>query len=155
GGRPLLALHGWLDNAASFAPVAEVMQSTGALDDIDLVAIDLAGHGHSQHRAPGAWYHFVDYGDDIDAVLDALQWTRCDLLGHSLGGAVASTFAAAAAERVERLLLIEALGPLPWRPGTAAEALVAARRDRHALAAKQLRVFTDPAEAVRARQQAN
>ena len=155
GGRPVLALHGWLDNAASFVPMAEAMQTSGALDGIDLVAIDLAGHGHSAHRVDGAWYHFVDYGDDIDAVLDALGWDHCDLLGHSLGGAIATVFAVAAPERVERLVLIEALGPLPWQPGTAAASLAGARRDRSAWRRKQLRVFSDPADAVRARQQAN
>lgn len=155
GGQPLLALHGWLDNAASFVPMVEAMQASGGLDHLDVVALDLAGHGYSAHRPDGAWYHFVDYGDDIDAVLDALGWVSCDLLGHSLGGAIATAFTVAAPERVNRLLLIEALGPLPWQPGTAAASLAGARRDRRALAAKKLRVFADPSEAVRARQQAN
>jgi pimeloyl-ACP methyl ester carboxylesterase len=49
----VLALHGWLDNAASFIPLA--------LPKLDLVALDLPGHGHSVHRHPSARYHFVDY----------------------------------------------------------------------------------------------
>ncbi|MEZ5465231.1 MAG: alpha/beta hydrolase [Lysobacteraceae bacterium] len=155
GGKPLLALHGWLDNAASFVPMVEAMQASGRLEDLDVVALDLAGHGYSAHRSDGAWYHFVDYGDDIDAALDALGWTSCDLLGHSLGGAIATAFTVAAPERVERLLLIEALGPLPWQAGTAAASLAGARRDRRALAAKKLRVFADPNDAIQARQQAN
>ena len=42
-GEPVLALHGWLDNAASFQPLAEPLGHP-------LVALDFAGHGHSEHR---------------------------------------------------------------------------------------------------------
>ena len=150
GAPPLLALHGWLDNAASFLPMAPWL-----VEAFDLVALDLPGHGWSAHRPEGAWYTFVDWLDDVLAALEALGWTRCRLLGHSLGGAVASTFAAAAPERVERLALIEALGPLPAQPGHAVAALRGALRDRRQVGEKRLRVFADPAEAVAARMQAN
>ena len=102
GGTRVLALHGWLDNAMSFAPLA------AQLPELDLVALDLPGHGHSAHRPPRTWYHYIDYLDDALLALDALGWDRCVLLGHSLGGAVASVLAAARPERVEGLLLIEA-----------------------------------------------
>ena len=45
-GPKLLALHGWLDNAASFIPLQ------GSLSAFDLVALDLPGHGGSAHRLP-------------------------------------------------------------------------------------------------------
>ena len=52
---PVLALHGWLDNASSFAPLAS------HLSGFQLLALDLPGHGHSQHRPPGMRYHLLDY----------------------------------------------------------------------------------------------
>jgi pimeloyl-ACP methyl ester carboxylesterase len=109
----VLALHGWLDNAASFEPLAEALGGR-----VRLVALELAGHGHSEHRPPGSAYHFVDNLPDVLAAADALGWERFTLLGHSLGAAVAGFTAAAAGERIERLLLLEGLGPLS---GAAAE----------------------------------
>ncbi len=147
--RRLLALHGWLDNAASFAPLAD------AWPDCEIVALEFAGHGRSGHLPAGGWYHFVDYLDDALAALDALGDTPMSLLGHSLGGAVATCLAAACPERVDRLLLIEALGPLAGTPGRGAQALREAVAARRAMAGKQRRVFADPAHAVAARLQAN
>ncbi len=149
GAPPVLALHGWLDNAASFVPLMP------HLDGVDLVALDLPGHGHSYHRPPGAEYGLIDYLLDIDAALDALGWPRCRLLGHSLGGALATLYAAAAPERVERLALIEALGPLAGAPGSALSRLREALVQRRGAVGQRLRVFPDPAAAGRARMQAN
>lgn len=104
-GTPVLALHGWLDNAASFDALAPL------LPGLRLVAIDLPGHGGSGHRPPGAHYHFVDFIADVLAAADALGWERFALLGHSMGGGIASFLAAIYPERVTRLAMIEGLGP--------------------------------------------
>lgn len=149
GGTRVLALHGWLDNANSFAPLA------AALPELDLVALDLPGHGHSAHRPPRTWYHYIDYLDDALAALDELGWDQAVLLGHSLGGAIASVLAAARPSRVRRLVLIEALGPIAARPGAAVESLRTALDERAAAGDKQLRVFAHPADAIAARMRAN
>lgn len=101
----VLCLHGWLDNAASFLPLAE------HLPELDLYALDFPGHGHSDHRPPGVRYTFTEYIFDLDAVLDALGWESTHQLGHSLGGGVACVFAAAAPERVRKIALFDGLGP--------------------------------------------
>lgn len=148
-GLRVLALHGWLDNAASFIPLA------AHLPGLQLAAPDLPGHGRSAHLAPGAEY---TSGVAVNAVLDiadALGWDTFSLLGHSMGAGIASLVAASVPDRVRRLVAIEALGGLAetvertadrWR-----EAIAAAR----ALPGKQLRVFADLAAPVRARMQAN
>jgi pimeloyl-ACP methyl ester carboxylesterase len=147
---PLLALHGWLDNAASFDRLAPLL-----CEHFHIVAIDFPGHGRSDWRAPGAWYHYIDYPGDVLAAVETLGWQRFSLLGHSLGGTVASVLAAVVPQRVDRLLLIEALGPLAGEAEHALGQLQRAIEQRAGVGAKSLRVFADEAAAVMARQQAN
>jgi pimeloyl-ACP methyl ester carboxylesterase len=115
GAPKVLCLHGWMDNAASFAPLSE------HLSELDLVAVDFPGHGHSQHRHPSTHYYFADYLWDIEAAMDALGWSACHLLGHSLGAAVASVYAAASPARVKSLVTLDALGPYTREASNAAD----------------------------------
>jgi len=58
-GKPVIALHGWLDNAATFSRLAPRLQG------LRIVALDLPGHGHSDHRPIGAGYNIWDYAHDV------------------------------------------------------------------------------------------
>lgn len=145
-GQPrVLALHGWLDNAASFLPLAAY------LPGLDLVAIDLPGHGRSAHLPPGVDYAIPTAMHAVLDVADALGWERFGLLGHSMGAGIASLLAAACPERVQRLVAIEALGALPETVENTVtrlrDALAAARRP----AGRRLRMFTELETPVRAR----
>ncbi len=144
-GVPLLALHGWLDNAASFLPMAPLL--TG----YDLVALDMPGHGRSFHYPDDAEYSLFSTILDLLAAADTLGWERFAVLGHSMGGAIASVLAAAAPERIEYLYLIEALGPLSGSEDSTASRLRDAVAQRRALDTKRKRVFADPELAVQAR----
>ncbi|WP_417331193.1 alpha/beta fold hydrolase [Halomonas cupida] len=104
-----LALHGWLDNAASFTRLAPCLAE--ALD-IQIVAIDFAGHGLSEPLPGHHDYALWDYCHDVLDTLDELGLERAPLLAHSMGAGVASLLAAAIPERVERLVLIDGLGAL-------------------------------------------
>lgn len=149
GAPRVLALHGWLDNAASFIPLA------AHLDGIELIAVDLPGHGRSVHLARGADYSFAGAVNSVLDIADGLGWGRFALLGHSMGAGIASMVAAGAPEQVDRLVAIEALGALPEtveRTATRLREAVAASR---ALAGKPLRVFPGLDTAVRARTRAS
>jgi pimeloyl-ACP methyl ester carboxylesterase len=146
----LLALHGWLDNAASFSALAPIL-----CEHFHIVAIDLPGHGRSDWRPAGTWYHYVDYLGDALAVADALGWKRFGLLGHSLGAAVSSMLAGACPERIERLLLIEGLGPITQAADETRAQLQCALLARGSVETKALRVFADIDEAITARMRAN
>ncbi len=130
-GRPVIALHGWLDNAASFSRLAPL------LNGVRIVALDLPGHGLSDHRPPGAGYNIWDYAHDILQTAEQFGWQRFSLLGHSLGGIVSVLLAGAMPERIERLALIDGVIPYtgeaesaPRKLGEALRALLAVERKR-------------------------
>lgn len=104
---PLIALHGWLDNANSFFPLAEYLQK-----HFYLVAVDLIGHGHSDHLPAVAMYYYIEWIEHVLNVADYLGFTEFSLLGHSMGAGIAPIVAACAAEKVTSLFLIEGIGPL-------------------------------------------
>jgi pimeloyl-ACP methyl ester carboxylesterase len=125
-GPLVLALHGWLDNAASFDGLAPF------LPGLRLVALDLPGHGLSSHHGAGHLYAFIDMVGEVFWAVEALRWTKFALLGHSMGAGIAALLAGTFPERVVKLALLEGLGPLSESPTEAplrlARALTEQRR---------------------------
>lgn len=142
GDIPLLALHGWLDNAESFAPLSQ------HLPGYHLVALDLAGHGRSDHRSADGEYNIWNDLPDILAVVDALGWQRFHLLGHSRGAAIASLFASACADRVQSLVLLDAYLGQAADPAKVASQLNNYMQDKQRLFNKPSRLFADPQQAI-------
>lgn len=106
-GKPLIiALHGWLDNACSFVPLSKY------LNDYHLIAIDFAGHGLSSHRSADAHYHQIDFVHDLHELVVSQGFGSFILLGHSMGGIVASMYASCFPEFVSHYITIESFGPL-------------------------------------------
>jgi len=104
-GHPVIALHGWLDNCHSFYPIAPF------LENIQLLALDMAGHGHSEHRSADASYHIWDDVREILLIAREMGWNRFSLLGHSRGAIIAAMIAAVAPGAIIRLVLIEGVIP--------------------------------------------
>ncbi len=146
-GIPVIALHGWLDNAASFARLAPL------LPGLRIVALDLAGHGHSDHRPAGASYPIWEYIQDVLQVAEQFGWQRFALLGHSMGAIISVLLAASMPERVTRLALIDGLIPFTGEADSAPQKLGEALRAQMALAGKRKPVYEVFERAVQARQQ--
>ncbi|MBL1416486.1 MAG: alpha/beta hydrolase [Moritella sp.] len=108
----LLAVHGWLDNAASFIPLAEALKDS--LDDgslpYQLIAIDLPGHGLSTHKT--GHYNFIEWVDDLYQIIKSQRWGPVTIIGHSMGAMICSILAATFPELVTRVVLIEGLGAI-------------------------------------------
>lgn len=105
-GRLVLAMHGWLDNAATFDRLAPLLDPS-----LRLLAIDLPGHGLSEHRSEDAGYAIPDAAHDVALLIHQLGG-ECMILGHSMGAAIAAILAGAKPSLVSRLVLLEGLGPL-------------------------------------------
>lgn len=103
-GQPYLLLHGWMDCAAGWQLLVDALP-----EHWSFVGIDWRGHGGSAWRAERYW--FADRLAELDAVLDALGATApWPVIAHSLGGMVASLYAAIRAERFASLVNIEGFG---------------------------------------------
>jgi pimeloyl-ACP methyl ester carboxylesterase len=144
-GLPVIALHGWLDNANSFARLAP------KLEGLRIVALDMAGHGFSDHRPAGAGYALWDYAYDVLQVAEQLGWQRFSLLGHSLGGIIATLLAGALPQRIARLALIDGVVPLLGDAEESAQRLGEALQAQLALAGKRKSVYPSMDRAVEAR----
>lgn len=144
GGLPVLALHGWLDHAASFQRLAPL------LTDCHVVALDLSGHGLSACRADHASYNIWDDIPQILRVIDLLGWHDCYVLGHSRGANIAAVLAAAMPEAVRGLISLDCIAPEPSETDfttTMRKHLIETR----AQLAKEPRHFTDQESYIRRR----
>ncbi len=138
-----------MDNANSFVPLLEHLTA------IDLVAIDLPGHGQSDHLKPGAQYHFIDMVEWITQVANTLEWDTFTLIGHSLGACIAPYVAVALPERCLAIMQIEGVGPLTEPAENLPERLQQSSQDTADHQRFLSRTFTDPAGAIASRLRAN
>ena len=103
----MILVHGGLDHARNWDWVARAL-----LPDFHVYALDLRGHGNSEH-APGALYSIAEHVLDLSTLIDVIGDKSVYLIGHSLGGIIALHYAGVYPERVKKLVAIEGLGPPP------------------------------------------
>ncbi len=106
-GKTVVCCHGYLDVGQSYHFVAQHLARAG----FRVVAFDWRGHGESAWVGPGAYYHFVDYLFDLADLVREVAPDGFHLVGHSMGGTAAGMFAGLRPEGLDRLVLIEGLGP--------------------------------------------
>jgi pimeloyl-ACP methyl ester carboxylesterase len=106
---PLVMLHGWMDVAASFQFMVDALfQAEGAGRQV--LALDWRGFGHTE-SPPCDTYWLPDYLADLDTLLDLIAPGRpVDLLGHSMGGNIAMSYAGIRPERIRKLINLEGFG---------------------------------------------
>jgi pimeloyl-ACP methyl ester carboxylesterase len=123
-GEPLVLLHGVATSRMIWCRVIGQLAQRRRV-----IAVDVPGFGESAPVGPGFELEHV-----ADRLVDGLGLERFDLLGHSLGGALAVATAARHAEAVRSLVLVAPAGLSPRAPriaaalGVAAERAVLARR---------------------------
>lgn len=109
GSEPVIALHGWLDNANSFDLLAPLLN-----DHVSFYALDLCGHGLSDHLPAGAEYTITSAIGQILEFAKMMRFDSFHLVGHSLGAGVATLIAGTIPKRVKTLTLIEGIGPISY-----------------------------------------
>ncbi|MBB5889761.1 alpha/beta fold hydrolase [Kutzneria kofuensis] len=106
-GPPVVLLHAMASSGGTWRRLA------ACLPDRRVILPDLRGHGRSSRAAD---YTLAGFRDDMVGLLDELGLDRVDLVGHSLGGRIASMIALDSPARVRRLVL-EDTPPPPHEPG--------------------------------------
>lgn len=100
--RPILASHGWQDNAGTFALLAPVLSK-----HVAILAIDLPGHGRSSHYPVGCIYHTLDYVSAIGEIMLYFRWPKISLIAHSMSSAVIFHFTSLFPEAVDMIISID------------------------------------------------
>src|SRR5689334_5201799 len=107
GAPALCFLHGGAAHAHWFDRVTPAFA-----DRFHVVSLDQRGHGESQWAEPPA-YGTQDFTGDLVEVMDRLGWERMTVIGHSMGGHNAMTFAAWHPERLRALVIVDSRPAIP------------------------------------------
>ena len=100
----VVCVHGYTSSAQAFNALARHLQ-----DRFHMIAMDVRGHGESSWSPTGA-YEYADQASDLAAFVDRLELPRFALIGTSMGGIIAMTYAADHADRLNALVIND-IGP--------------------------------------------
>lgn len=115
-GPVAVLVHGYMDAAGTWDLVAPSLAAAG----LRVLAPDMRGYGEGARVAPGGYYHFPDYVADLADIVDGFAPNApIFVVGHSMGGTIATLYAGAFPERAAKLALLEGVGP-PDHPAEAA-----------------------------------
>lgn len=145
GQHKVLAIHGWMDNAASFDRLAP------GIHNAQVLAIDTNGHGFSDWLPRGSVYNLWSDLAAIKSLVDQLGWERFSIIGHSRGANVGVLFSATFPHRVNSLTLIDGGHPQTMDDADFATQLARATQDRVDWRKFKPRYFSSRDEALNAR----
>ena len=142
---PVLALHGWLDNAESFERLAPL------LANYCVVAPDLTGHGRSSRRSQDATYQIWDDLPELMELISQLGWSEFALMGHSRGAIISSILASAIPQRIRHLILLDGMLPPAVPEAEFPEQLASFLRQKPALLNREAKLYPARESAIAAR----
>ncbi len=106
-GPTVVLIHGLFGDRDNLAGLGRALEAEG----LDVIRVDLRNHGRSPHYDSMT---FAEMAGDIEALRQSLSLDRIALVGHSLGGKVAMTYAQALPERVSALVVAD-IAPVAYR----------------------------------------
>ena len=107
GHTPLLMLHGLFGDQSNWRPQTQLLSK-----DHWIITADLRNHGHSFHDPRMDYFTMAT---DVQELLQYLQLSKVDLLGHSMGGKVAMQLAFNQPELIRSLIVCD-IAPVSYSP---------------------------------------
>lgn len=104
--RPILCIHGWQDNAATYDNLIPMLPQ-----HVGYLAIDLPGHGFSSRIPDGMSYNNFDFVVLFEMIRRTYGWEKLSIMGHSLGGILAFIYAGLNSKYVDMLVGIDGFIP--------------------------------------------
>lgn len=102
--QPVLCLHGWQDNAGTFDRLIPLLPTSRSF-----LAIDLQGHGLSDHHPQGFQYHMIDIVNTIEMIRREFKWEKVMIMAHSMGSVASYNYSGLFPDRVKFVIGIDAL----------------------------------------------
>lgn len=109
--RPILALHGWMDNLGTWDRLIPLLP-----DHVGILCLDLPGHGASSKLPLGITYHVLDYVHIIIRVVKEYKWRKVSLMAHSMGAIVSFHYTVLYPHMVDMLILVDLITNRIERP---------------------------------------
>ncbi|XP_055596063.1 probable serine hydrolase [Uranotaenia lowii] len=104
--RPIVALHGWQDNAGTFDKLIPLLPP-----HISVLALDLPGHGLSSRIPDGMSYNTMDSVNLLTRIMMIYRWKKISLMAHSMGSIISFVFSSVFPDNVDLYVGIDALKP--------------------------------------------
>ena len=106
-GEPVMILHGLFGSISNWNPIAKKLA-----DCFQIISVDLRNHGDSEHAGNMT---YPDMVEDIRGLMDSLDLSGINLIGHSMGGKVAMGFALTYPDITSKLIVVD-VAPVSYEP---------------------------------------
>ncbi|WP_428911241.1 2-succinyl-6-hydroxy-2,4-cyclohexadiene-1-carboxylate synthase [Niallia sp. Krafla_26] len=99
-GFPLILLHGFTGDGSTWSTTVNRLKNKHKL-----VTVDIIGHGRTDSPEDLNRYDILSVANDIEEIISTLKWDTVDILGYSMGGRLALSYAMKYPHRVRKLIL--------------------------------------------------
>ncbi|KAH8302058.1 hypothetical protein KR044_002307 [Drosophila immigrans] len=105
--RPILGMHGWMDNAGTFDTLAPLLPP-----HLPLLTVDVPGHGLSSWLPKGSVYHSIELVQIVLRIMKHYKWDKVSLLGHSMSSINGFVFGSMFPEKLDMFIGLDVMKPL-------------------------------------------
>lgn len=105
--RPILALHGWQDNAGTFDNLIPLLPK-----HLSYLALDFPGHGLSSRIPDGQYYSTAHLIHCINILRHHYKWEQISFMAHSMSSIISFQYASLFPQQCDLVIALDALKPM-------------------------------------------